>query len=122
MESNILKTDTRNQQFIENVSDVNAIASFVNRTGRHMDECDKTKHAYYVDVPCSCLNEKAHNAKKSKAVTIVHKIEGMVTFKSRKCVKIRIDDLNMPEFWMELNIPIDEIKEAIENSDQERQM
>jgi hypothetical protein len=113
---NVLKTDIQNQEFIENASNSNAIGTFINNKGRHADECDKTKYAYYADIPCSCLNQKAHNAKKAKTVTIVHKIEGIVTYKSRKCVKIRIDDLNMPEFWMELNIPIDEIKEAIENS------
>jgi hypothetical protein len=103
-----------NQEFLYNIDAFNDITNRIQNRGRHADICHNLNTSL---LSCTCLNEKEHISRKTRSMNILYNIEGIRDYKSEKCIVLRLDDMNMPDFWMELNIPIKDIQYAISNDD-----
>lgn len=112
--------EQNNEEFVENVSMIQELQNMKNTTGRYPDTCGgiygfKQKNTPEYSIRCECDSIKTHRKRITRKIEGISQIEGIIKIKGIPHIKIRMDDIDLLECYMETFINLESMKSVITN-------
>jgi len=105
----ILNKNSDSVYFINQANMIIELNGNVSKSGRYPQECN------WMHSKCLCANETEHFARITHTPQVVATLERIFIKDKKKLLKIRIQDLLLLDFYLEINIEVKSILEMIQD-------